>query len=109
MSDKAEKRRRFPRIPSKHAVLVKRLSGEESEGLAATKSVGTGGCGFLSDEELGTGSILELLISVDRQVIRATAEVIYDQPDPSGRRAIGVEFLELGEDDRVVLEQLTDE
>ena len=111
MSDNAKQRRRFPRIPSRHAVLVKRLSGEELEGFAAIKSVGTGGCGFLSDEELGTDSVLESsLISMDRQVIRAKARVMTTMsPIRPAAEPSAWSSSSSARKTAIVLEQLTDE
>lgn len=98
--------RRFPRIASQHAVLVKRLGDNEVEELTATRSLGLGGCGFLSDEPLGVGSLVEVLISVRREVVRTKAKVAYEIAEEGGKCEIGLQFLELGEDDRDRIEQL---
>lgn len=98
--------RRFPRISSQHAVLVKRLGGAEIEEFAATTSVGLGGCGFTSDERLNPGEMLEILISARPEVISAKAKVVYSQPLPSGKQEIGVEFIGLPEVDQEKIQQL---
>jgi hypothetical protein len=98
--------RRFPRIASQHAVLVKRLGGAEIEEFAATTTVGLGGCGFTSDERLNAGELLEILISARPEVISAKARVVYTQPLPSGKHEIGVEFVGLPELDRDKIQQL---
>ena len=106
MSDDYATKRRFPRIPSENAVLVKKTGPEESEGFAKTQVVGGGGCMFLSDESIGVGSRVELLISVHGRVIRARARVVYEIPRDDGQREVGVEFTDIGADDRGVIEGL---
>jgi c-di-GMP-binding flagellar brake protein YcgR len=98
--------RRFPRISSQHAVLVKRLGGAEIEEFAATTTVGLGGCGFTSDERLPIGEVLEILISARPEVISAKARVVYVQLLPSGKQEIGVEFVSLPEVDREKIQSL---
>ena len=98
--------RRFPRISAQHAVLVKRLGEVEVEELAATRSLGLGGCGFISDEPLGVGSIVEVLISVRREVVRTKAKVAYEIAEPEGKCEIGLEFLDLEDVDRDRIVQL---
>jgi len=98
--------RRFPRIASQHAVLVKRLGENEVEELTATRSLGLGGCGFLSDEPLGVGSVVEVLISIRREVVKTRAKVAYEIAEDEGKCEIGLEFLDLEESDRGKLEQL---
>ncbi len=97
--------RRFPRIAAQHAVLVKRTSGEGEE-LVATRSLGAGGLGFLSDAPLGVGSSAEVLISVRHEVIRAKAKVIYEIAEAGGKCEVGLQFIDLAESDRGRIEQL---
>lgn len=96
--------RRFPRIPAEHAVLVKRLGPGESEVITKTRVLGLGGCMFINDEPLGEGTPIELLMSIRGQVIKTTARVVYEQPDPDGGVEIGVEFLFISDRDRLTLE-----
>jgi hypothetical protein len=98
--------RRFPRIASQHAVLVTRLGADEKEALTATRSLGLGGCGFLSNESLGAGSLVEVLISVRHEVIRTKAKVAYEIAEADGRCEVGLEFLELADSDRERIMQL---
>ena len=98
--------RQFPRISNQSAVLVKKLGGDAVEDLAPTTNVGLGGCRFLSNEQLGVGSNLELLLSVDHQVVRSTARVVHERVLEDGRYEVGAEFLSLPEDDRHVIEKL---
>lgn len=99
--------RRFPRIASQHAVLVKRLGGAaEFEELVSTVSVGLGGCAFLSDEPLGVGSVVEVLLSVRHEVVRAKARVVYEIAEPGGKCEVGLAYVELADEDRERIEQL---
>jgi hypothetical protein len=104
--DEEQSRRRFPRIPSANAVLVKKVGEEGLEGFAKTRTIGMGGCGFRSEERLEPGSVLELLISVSRSVLRSKARVVYEKCLDDGAWEVGVEFLELDPEDRKVLEKL---
>lgn len=106
MDDTPEGRRKYPRIPSKNSVLVRVLGDKEREGFAKTEIVGLGGCMFASNEALGEGSYLDLLIAVHHTVVKAFAKVAYEKPRDEGRWNIGVEFLQINEEDRKLLETL---
>ena len=99
-------RRRFPRIPAANTVLVTRVEGELLDQLGRTRTVGLGGCGFFSAQPLGIGAVLELMISVRPEVVRAQARVVYEMPRDGGGVDVGVEFLELDDGDRRLLELL---
>ncbi len=102
-----EQRRRFPRVPSKNAVLVKKLDEESHiEGFVKTRELGLGGCMFTSDEELGVGSYLNLLISVKGKVATVIVRVIYETPQKDGDFGIGVEFIRISKEDRRLIEVL---
>lgn len=105
MADEAGKRR-YPRIPSENAVLVKRLTAEQVEGFAKTRVMGLGGCMFVSDETLGVGAGIEILISVRGRVAKAVGKVVYELPTDDAQREVGVEFLDLPQADREVIESL---
>ena len=99
--------RRFPRIPSHHAVFVTRLDpAHPTEGFAKTEVVGLGGCMFVSDEPLGLGSLLKVLISVEGSVLEAVSRVVYELPHPEGKVEVGVEFLQITPEDREILARL---
>lgn len=96
--------RRFTRIPSRHAVLVKRLDpGHTAEELAKTEVLGLGGCMFVSEEPLGVGSLLEVLISVGGRVLKTVSRVVYERPHSQGKWEVGVEFIVIPEEDREAL------
>ena len=102
----SEEQRRFPRMPSQHALLVKKLAGDGSEALAKTQVVGQGGCMFLHDVALGENSTVEILISVKGRVVRAVSRVVYELARKDGKFEIGVEFLEVSGPDRKIIRDL---
>jgi hypothetical protein len=99
-------KRRFPRISSENAVLVKRLGPEALENFARTRVMGLGGCMFVSDTAFGVDSPVEILISVRGQVIKATARVVWELPAAEGKTEIGVEFADIAQQDRLAIEKL---
>lgn len=106
MKEEYAVKRKFPRIPSQNAVLVKKLEAERIEGFARTRVMGLGGCMFVSDEPLGVGTPLEILISVHGTVAKAIGHVVYEVPKGPEEVEVGVEFMELPEPDREVIESL---
>ena len=101
-----EQKRRFPRIPSENTVLVTRVGDRGLDRFARTHTVGLGGCGFVSEEDLGEGATVELMISIRPRAIRARARVAYQVPREGGSFDVGVEFIDLTEEERLVLEAL---
>lgn len=99
-------RRRFPRISAENVVLVKSLGDEELEEFAKIRTMGMGGCGFMSAEPLGRGSVLDLLISVDRNVVNSRARVVYQQSLEEGGYEIGVEFIDLNDSNRELIQRM---
>lgn len=93
MSDKRPARR-YPRIAIKRAVLVKSVAGEK-EAIAPTKSLALGGCCFVTDESLGVGSDVDLLMSLGADPVPARGRVVYEMPSADGRTEVGVEFISL--------------
>jgi c-di-GMP-binding flagellar brake protein YcgR len=95
--------RRFPRIAAEHTVLVTKAGAEAHEEFSKTRDLGLGGCMFLSDEPLGPGSVIEVLISLGRRVVATTARVVYEHTSER-RFEIGVEFLRLDPADHQFLQ-----
>ena len=106
MDGEYDRVRRFPRIASENVVLVKKLTDAAQEGFAKTRVMGMGGCMFTSREPFGVGVNVEILISVVCRVVRAVGRVVYELPASGDELEVGVEFLELGEKDREVIEGL---
>lgn len=110
MSEPAENtssRRRFPRINARNAILVTR-SETALEDIASTRSIGLGGCGFISRESFGRGSDVQLLISIGHNVVRASARVVYEEPLGDGSFDIGVEYTSVEAGDLERIEALVD-
>ncbi len=101
-----EQRRRYPRIPSENAVLVKKLGPEESEGFTKTKVVGLGGCMFLWKNDFGVGSYVDILIAIHHSVVKALAKVVYEIGRENGEVEVGAEFVQITDADRQLLETL---
>lgn len=103
MANEFQRQRRFPRIAAEHTVLVTKTGAETHEELSRTRDLGLGGCMFLSDEPLGEGSVIEVLISIGQRVVPTTARVVYEHPGER-RFEIGVEFLRLDPADQQFLQ-----
>lgn len=103
MPEPESNRRRFPRLPLCHPVLIKRLGDASEESLVRIRSVSLGGCKFLHGERLGDGTLLELLFSLDDAAIEAKGRVLYEIAREDGMVEIGVEFLEIPGADREAL------
>jgi hypothetical protein len=100
------KKRRFPRVPAEHSILVRLLGGPRFEGFARTRTIGLGGCMFVIPESLGYGSLIELLIAVDGRVLKTDARVAYEIRKGRSQHQVGVEFLRVAPGDRAVLDGL---
>jgi len=91
--------RRFPRIRSEHAVILRPLDGEADEALARTGVVGLGGCMVVTDDPVPAGRLLELMVSVKGTVVRADGRVVYCRERDDGRWEAGIEFLRIPDED----------
>jgi hypothetical protein len=94
-------RRRFPRIPSEHVVLVTRVGDEALEQLGRTRDLSLGGCMFSADRAYGVGCLLQLLIKFDDGVIDALARVVHEEPRGSGEIELGAEFIYLSDQELI--------
>lgn len=97
MSDQAE-HRRYPRFPAKHTALLRTIDAE-AEGFGRTNVVSIGGCGVLTREEIPPGVAVELLMTIDRRVVQVVGRTVYARPVEDGRTEIGVEFLDVADED----------
>lgn len=98
--------RRFPRVLSEHAVLLRLLGGNPFEEFARTKVISPGGCMIVSRESLGYSTLMELLIAVKRRVIKTDARVAWEVRKTDSDYQVGVEFLRISPADRAFLESL---
>jgi c-di-GMP-binding flagellar brake protein YcgR len=107
MGETSALRRKFPRIPSSLAILVRKLGQDEIEGFVKTRIVGLGGCMFGCDEALGVDSYVDLLISLKHDVIKARGKVVYENPtDTDTEYEVGIEFVEISDESRKLLQEL---
>jgi hypothetical protein len=60
---------------------------------------------LVSDRSIGFGSLMEVTISCDGQLLRADGRVAWEKRGAGGHE-VGVEFLRITARDRAVLEQL---
>lgn len=98
--------RRFPRIPSENTVLVKSAGEGAEEGFARTTVMGLGGCSFVTDTPLQPEERVEVYIAVRGKVVVALGRVVWTAEREDGRREAGIEFLEITDEDRQVVEDL---
>lgn len=97
--------RRFPRSPAKHTALVKTIDAGV-EGFACTSNVSVGGCSILTREPVRAGVAVELMVTIDSRVIQVFGRTVYSREVEPGRVEVGVEFLDVIEEDAVLLESL---
>jgi hypothetical protein len=100
------RQRRFPRIASQNPVMVTRSDDEHVGSLTLTQTLSVGGCLAITDEKLGNGATVKVVISVHGQVVEALGRVVYEARRKDGRFDAGIEFLRLPALDRVVIERL---
>lgn len=87
-------RRRFPRVTSEQAVLVRRNRERGPGTVFTTRVVGLGGCMYAHEGPLGIGTSLELSILVGLRLAKLNARVVYQNPQKDGVYHVGVEFVE---------------
>ena len=101
--------RRYPRILAQHVVMVRLQGSRPLEEFARTRTLGLGGCMFVSEEPLGHGNRLELAISLAGRVLRADSRVVYEKELRGAGREVGVEFVQMDVNDRRFLEAVVSE
>jgi hypothetical protein len=98
--------RRFPRVSSQLPVRLRILGERRPEALTMTRIISPGGCMLVSDRSIGFGSLMEVTISCDGQLLRADGRVAWEKRKSPSEHEVGVEFLRITTRDRAVLEQL---
>jgi hypothetical protein len=98
--------RRFPRVPSALPVRLRILGERRPEALTRTQVISPGGCMLVSDHSIGFGSLMEVTISCEGQMLRADGRVAWEKRKSPGEHEVGIEFLRITPRDRAVLEQL---
>jgi hypothetical protein len=109
MAESTPQKRRYPRLPLKNLMLVQKVAAPAEEALAKTRSLGAGGCMFVSQAAFGEGTLLDLFLSIEGQAIQTKAQVVYELPQPDGTIHIGVEFRDIPVLDRALLERFLEE
>lgn len=92
-------RRRFPRISTDRVVLLTTIGDADAEQLARTRNVSLGGCQVVVDRLLHRGTLVQVLVRVDDQLVDVLGRVVYEVRQ-GGRVEAGIEFVYLGEVDR---------
>lgn len=98
--------RRFPRVPSEMPVRLRILGERRPEALTRTRVISPGGCMLVSDHSIGFGSLMEVTISCEGQMLRADGRVAWERRKSPGEHEVGIEFLRITPRDRSVLEQV---
>ena len=98
--------RRFPRVASQLPVRLRILGERRPEALTRTRIISSGGCMLVSDHSIGFGSLMEVTISCDGQMVRADGRVAWERRKSPSEHEVGIEFLRIAPRDRSVLEQL---
>lgn len=98
--------RRFPRVPSELPVRLRILGERRPEALTRTQIISPGGCMLVSDHSIGFGSLMEVTISCEGQMLRADGRVAWEKRKSPGEHEVGIEFLRITPRDRAFLEQL---
>jgi hypothetical protein len=99
------KLRRYPRVRSQHTVRVRILGERRPESVMQTQVISPGGCMLVSNRSIGFGSLLELAITLDGQVLRVDARAAWETRQER-EYEVGVEFLRINAKDRALLERL---
>ena len=98
--------RRFPRVPSEMPVRLRILGEHRPEALTRTRIISQGGCMLVCNHSIGFGSLMEVTLSCDGQMVRADGRVAWEKRKSPNEHEVGIEFLRITPRDRTVLEQL---
>ena len=98
--------RRFPRVASHLPVRLRILGERRPEALTRTQVISSGGCMLVSGHSIGFGSLMEVTIACDGQMVRADGRVAWERRRSPSEHEVGIEFLRINTRDRAVLEQL---
>lgn len=97
--------RRYSRAPAEHQVRIRVRSDRQPDRVSRTRVISPGGCMLVSEDPLGPGSLLELIISLDGHLLLTEARVAWERPGP-GEHHVGIEFLRIHPKDREILARL---
>ena len=106
ISSQSVSTRRFPRVRSQHTVRVRILGERRPEAVMQTQVISPGGCMLVSDRSIGFGSLMEMAITLDGQVVRVDARAAWEERRGRGEYEVGVEFLRISAADRGLLDRM---
>lgn len=95
--------RKYPRMSATFVVAARRRGPDGSASaplLGRTRSVGLGGFLFECGEPLEPGVMLDVELVIGERTIAAAARVVYREPGRDEPWGVGVQFVDLAEDDR---------
>jgi hypothetical protein len=98
--------RRYPRIRSQHTVRLRILGERRPESVMQTQVISSGGCMLVSDRSIGFGSLMELSITLEGQVLRVDGRVAWETRASRTEFEVGVEFLRISAKDRALLDRV---
>ena len=98
--------RRYPRVRSQHTVRLRVLGERRPESVMQTQVISPGGCMLVSHRSIGFGSLMELAITLDGQILRVDARAAWETRVGRGEYEVGVEFLRISTKDRALLDHL---
>lgn len=76
------------------------LGDSDGDDVARTKNLSVSGCLFTSPRELQTGSVVQLFIKIDSEVVEPVARVVYVIPREDKAYDIGAEFIVIRDRDQ---------
>jgi len=101
--------RRYPRIRSQHTVRLRILGERRPESVMQTQVISPGGCLLVSERSIGFGSLMELAITLDGQIVRVDARAAWETRVSRTEYEVGVEFLRISPKDRTLLDRMVRE
>jgi hypothetical protein len=101
MEDGRRTRRRYPRVRSDNIISLRPVSAPGGKKvLAISKTLGLGGLMFESERKVAVDENLEMSILAGLDLIPTTVRVVWTEKGEREKWAVGVEFLDMSEEDR---------
>jgi len=98
--------RRFPRIASRHVVLLTPASESDADAFARTRELSMGGCCFIIDDPPQVEAVVRLSIALADRVVQTVSRIVWVR-ETEGRHEVGAEFLKIDPVDRAAIEAMT--
>jgi len=96
--------RRYPRIRSEIIISLEPVEASRGkEILTTSKTLGLGGLMFESEKKMTAGENLEMSLLAGIDLIRTTVRVVWAEKSEGGKWTVGIEFLDIDEEDRTRL------